>query len=335
VSATDDEFEGTPVPEQRAATALAPARNEFARGAALFDTGAYWEAHEAWEGPWRRERRAWQQGLIQVAAAFHKLFAKKDVEAARRILSRAVTKLDADADGDVRAPSAAFVAAVQRCLESLGRCAEAEAFDRALVPRLVRASRRFVVVGRTATASSDFSLDDLPSTSGRLDVLVRCLRAGLLVSHGVRRDTVVYLLLLGGPKAPRALRADGATARFLRPDERSLATLVRKSLAASSAGAGFVTVRPGIAVATGGLDVVLADLGAMRAYVLDERGLDFRSETLRSRDDVFFVGDHLGFDESTRALLLEAGARSVSVGPIGLHAEDAVTVLSNELDRGA
>src|SRR5262249_50737940 len=72
--------------------------DEFARGAMLFDTGAYWEAHEAWEGPWRRERRAWQQGLIQVAAAFHKLFAKKDVEAARRILSRAVTKLDAEAD---------------------------------------------------------------------------------------------------------------------------------------------------------------------------------------------------------------------------------------------
>jgi len=309
--------------------------DELARGAALFDGGAYWEAHEAWEGPWRSERRAWQQGLIQVAAAFHKLFANKDVEAARRILSRAVAKLDADAGDDPRAPSAAFVAAVKRCRESLDRCADAQAFDRALVPRLARASRRFVIVGRTATASGDFSLDDLPSTSGRLDVLVRCLRAALLVSHGVRRDTVVYLVLLGGPKAPRVLRVDGATARFLRPDERSLATLVRKSLAAYSGGEGFVTVRPGIAVATGGLDVVLADLGAMRAYLLDEGGRDVRGETLGSRDDVFFVGDHLGFDESTRARLAEAGARPVSVGPVSLHADDAVTVLSNELDRGA
>src|SRR5581483_10431083 len=103
-------------------------------------------------------------------------------------------------------------------------------------------------------------------TSGRLDVLLRCVRAALLVSHGVRQDTVVYLVLLGG--APRTLRFDGATARFVRPDEGSMATLVQKSLAAADAagacrGAGFAIVRPreGIAVAAGGLGAVVADAG--------------------------------------------------------------------------
>ena len=81
--------------------------------------------------------------------------------------------------------------------------------------------RRFVVIGQTATASGDFSLEDLPSTSGRLDVLLRCVRAALLVSHGLRRDTVVYLVLLGGPLAPRTVRVDGAIATYVRPDERS------------------------------------------------------------------------------------------------------------------
>src|SRR4051812_44596086 len=112
--------------------------------------------------------------------------------------------------------------------------------------------RRFVVIGQRASASPDFSLLDLPSSSGRLDVLLRCLRAALLVSHGLRRDTVVYLVLLGGPRAPRALRVDGASARFLRPDERSLAILVQRSLAAEVEGPGFVPVKPGIAVADGG-----------------------------------------------------------------------------------
>ena len=60
-----------------------------------------------------------------------------------------------------------------------------------------------MVVGQRARASSDFLLVDIPSTSGRLDVLLRCLRAALLVSHGVRRDTVVYLCLLGTPERPR------------------------------------------------------------------------------------------------------------------------------------
>ena len=59
--------------------------------------------------------------------------------------------------------------------------------------------RRFVIVGQQATSSPHFSLLDLPSTSGRLDVLLRCLRAALLVSHGLRRDAVAYLVLLGDP----------------------------------------------------------------------------------------------------------------------------------------
>ncbi|MEO5728597.1 MAG: tRNA (pseudouridine(54)-N(1))-methyltransferase TrmY, partial [Byssovorax sp.] len=43
--------------------------------------------------------------------------------------------------------------------------------------------RRFIVIGQRATASPDFSLINLPASSGRLDVLLRCLRAALLFSH--------------------------------------------------------------------------------------------------------------------------------------------------------
>src|SRR5436189_6123979 len=87
--------------------------------------------------------------------------------------------------------------------------------------------RRFVVVGQTASASGEFSTEDLPSSGGRIDVLLRCVRAALLVSHGVRRDVIVYLVLGGGPSAPRVLRFSGCDAQFLRPDERSLALLVK------------------------------------------------------------------------------------------------------------
>ncbi len=53
----------------------------FARGARLFDAGRFFEAHEAWEERWRvatdRAERDLLQGLIQVAAAFHKLVEMK------------------------------------------------------------------------------------------------------------------------------------------------------------------------------------------------------------------------------------------------------------------
>jgi tRNA (pseudouridine54-N1)-methyltransferase len=194
--------------------------------------------------------------------------------------------------------------------------------------------RRFVVIGQKAFMSNEVRLDDLPGTSGRLDVLVRCTRAALLVSHGVRRDVVVYLVLLG--EGPRVLRIDGASAKFLRPDERSLATLFKKALAVetTAAAVGFVEARPGISIARGGLDVVLADTGSSRLFILEETATDAREiGDVVAPDVTFFVGDHLGFDPGVRKQLQDAGARAVSIGPLSVHSEDAIAVLSNELDR--
>lgn len=192
--------------------------------------------------------------------------------------------------------------------------------------------RRFVIVGRTAKASADFSLDDLPSSSGRLDVLLRCVRAALLTSHGLRSDVLVYLVL-GGSESPRVVRLGGAGLQFVRPDERSLALLVRKALERHAGGAGFVEQKPGLSVADGGLERVLADLGGACAYVLEEGAPDVRASSLGGDDLAFFIGDHLGFDETVRSELARLGALPVSVGPLSLHSDDVVTIVSNELDR--
>lgn len=194
---------------------------------------------------------------------------------------------------------------------------------------------RFVVIGQKATAADDFLLDDLPGTSGRLDVLLRCLRAALLFSHGLRRDVIVYLVLCGGPLAPRVMRVDGGAARFIRPDERSLANLAKKLFARRTDGPrGFTEMRGGIAIASGGLEEVLEDLGANTPYVLEEGAPDLRDAVDVGRADAaFFVGDHLGFDASTRDRLARLGARPVGVGPISVHADDAITIVTNEIDR--
>ncbi|RYG64580.1 hypothetical protein EON77_19550, partial [bacterium] len=155
--------------------------------------------------------------------------------------------------------------------------ADARALARCYIaPRM----RCFVVIGQKATASADFSLSDIPGTSGRLDVLLRCIRAALLLSHELRRDTVVYLVLQGGPRAPRTVRIDGRAVRFVRPDERCLASMVQKALLHTQGGPGFVASRDGLAVAEGGLEVVLPELLGADAYVLDERGDDVRDGAL-------------------------------------------------------
>jgi tRNA (pseudouridine54-N1)-methyltransferase len=193
--------------------------------------------------------------------------------------------------------------------------------------------RRFVVLGQRARAQPDFSLSDIPSTSGRLDVLLRCLRAGLLVSHGVRRDTIVYLCLLGDPERPRIVRFDGPAAKYMRPDERSLATVVRKALSTAPDGGNFTRVRDGIAIADGGLPRLWAELEGSHCVLLEESAPDLRACALPSGDLTFVIGDHLGWPEGAREALLANGAQAVSVGPVSLHAEDVVTLIANELDR--
>ncbi len=190
-------------------------------------------------------------------------------------------------------------------------------------------TRHLVVVGQTAVASPSFLLDDLPGTSGRLDVLARALRAALLVSHGVRRDVVLDLVLCGGSDAPRTIRVDGAAVKFLRPDERAAAVLLQKLLR-MPAGARLGEVRPGISMARAGLPTALA--GASDVVTLDPRGADLRHLSIAD-DTIFVLGDHLGLGGDTRAELARRGARSTSVGPVCVHTEDAITLLHGELDR--
>ncbi len=193
--------------------------------------------------------------------------------------------------------------------------------------------RSFVLIGQTALASGDFSIENLPSSSGRLDVLLRCLRAALLISNGLRRDVRVYLILRGGPAAPRVLRVSGETAKFLRPDERSLAILLQKSLALPSGHEGFTEVRPGLALCSGDLDVVLSDLGEAPRFVLHEAGCDLRAHAFAGSAATFFIGDQLGFDTDTLARLDALGYERLALGPVSLHSDDVVSVVSNELDR--
>jgi tRNA (pseudouridine54-N1)-methyltransferase len=195
--------------------------------------------------------------------------------------------------------------------------------------------RRFVVIGQTADAAGAFSLEDIAGTSGRIDVLVRCVRAALCVSHGLRADVIIELVLLGGPRAPRTLKIESARARFIRPDERSLATLIKKALQVDARGEAYVEVKPGVSVRDAGLTTLLGELdGSEHAYVLEETAPDVREAlVIPVNDVVLFLGDHKGLDETSIAAIHAVGARPVSLGPVSVHADDAVTLAMNELDR--
>ncbi len=185
--------------------------------------------------------------------------------------------------------------------------------------------RTFAVVGHLAPTWDRFSLDDLPGAAGRMDLLCRCVHAALSLSHGIRRDAEIHLLLQGPPDPPKDVLIRGETVRSLSPDERSTAALIRKALALP-VGEAFRESGPGVLVRRGGPGGLIA--GGEFA-VLSEDGGD-----VRSRRDIppgFILSDHLDFTEAEEELL--AGLPRISVGPRVLQADHAIAVLQNEMDR--
>lgn len=185
--------------------------------------------------------------------------------------------------------------------------------------------KRICVLGHHAPSSGDFSLNDLAGGAGRLDILCRCISSALFLSHGIRRDVDVFLVLLGPPRPPVTLRFSGSEIRSLNPDERSAASLIRKALAIPR-GDVFRESGPGVAVRKGGLAELLAE---HPFAVLHEGGADLRKADVLPENVI--LSDHLNFTGEEENLL--SGCPAYSVGPLSLHANAAITLLLNEHDR--
>lgn len=192
--------------------------------------------------------------------------------------------------------------------------------------------RNFVIIGNKATTTPTFSLEDIPGTSGRLDILCRSVTAAFVLSHGIRKDVCVYLVLLGG-EIPKTVRLDGETLRHLNPDERTTAALLKKALAVSAT-PDWALSTSGIFVRTGGLANVLEDLKGSSMLCLREDGAYIRSIAgCDTRGDVAFIlGDHMGIAPEEENVIEQAGVVAVSIGPVSLHADHCIVLLNWMLD---
>ena len=185
--------------------------------------------------------------------------------------------------------------------------------------------KRFAVVGHLAATSGTFSLNDLPGSAGRMDVLCRSVNSSFFLSHDLRRDVECYLVLRGEPGPEKTVLFRGSTVRHLAPDERSAAALIKKALSIPC-GDEFRESTPGVSVRRGGLARLLSEIPFA---VLDEDGEDVRS--VPALPEAYLLSDHHNFTPEEEELI--EGRERYSVGPRSLHADHTITVLLNEMDR--
>jgi len=190
--------------------------------------------------------------------------------------------------------------------------------------------RSFIIIGHRVKTSSDFNLNDLCGSTGRLDVLLRCINATFFLSGNIRRDTEIYLVLLGEPEPPKTIHLVGSELKYLNPDERSTGALIRNALMKETKN-GEIRSTPGIYVSRQTFEDVLKDLKVQIIY-LREEGDDIRQTDFQD-DAVFVLGDEKDLTEDEEKILKKYNAKTVSLGPEKMHASHCITIVNNEMDR--
>lgn len=111
------------------------------RGAALFDQGRFWDAHEAWEEAWLEEEgevRLFLQGLIQVAAGYHKATVQLQPNGCVKLLRSGLDKLEPLPPRFLGVALGRFLPQVQRTLAEARRWQSGEllTFPNQLIPKI-------------------------------------------------------------------------------------------------------------------------------------------------------------------------------------------------------
>ena len=186
------------------------------------------------------------------------------------------------------------------------------------------AERNFVIIGHRAHTVADWKLDDLCGGAGRLDVLVRCVTASLWKSHGIRKETNVWLILNGPPNAPITVHFSGEKIRYLNPDERSTAALIRNGLIKYKNQNDALETSPGITMERIGLEDVLMKLP--NPVLLSETGKDNIGNSA-----TFILGDDKDPTESEMKIL--NSLEKAKVGETSLLTSACITLIHHFLDE--
>ena len=190
--------------------------------------------------------------------------------------------------------------------------------------------RQFVLIGHDVPTDPDFSLDDLAGGAGRLDALCRSITSAFVLSHGIREDVRVHLVI----QDELTITFDGSELRRLNPDERSTAALVRKALEHRDEAIGALPAEPspGVEVYRRGFEATMDDLEGTVVQLHEEGDSISEVDPAAISDPVFVLSDHHDFSEEEVGVLESVSERRLRLSPERLHADHAVTIVHHYLD---
>ena len=209
--------------------------------------------------------------------------------------------------------------------------------------------RNFIIAGHRASTTPEFSLSDLAGSGGRMDILARAINAAFFLSHDIRRDVEVALILLGPEDPPKNIRLLGNELKYLNPNERSTGGLIRNAIVKHSAIknrtklnkdksdpnslSGELNTSPGIHISATGFSDVLKFYFNKSTLIYLHEDSPYIIDSELSGDLTFIFSDDLDFTKAEEEDIKKYSTHKFSLGPKIYHTDHCVSVVHNILDR--
>tara|TARA_B100000900_G_scaffold68511_1_gene53781 strand:- start:1911 stop:2510 length:600 start_codon:yes stop_codon:yes gene_type:complete len=192
--------------------------------------------------------------------------------------------------------------------------------------------RFFAIIGHRAPSSGKLNLNDL-SGSGRIDVLVRAINSALFISHGIRKDTQIFVHLQGSEGPDRRILFDGSTLSGVRPDERSIAGQIKSIMKLPIPPVGnFQEVTQGIFHSGGDISDTI---NYWKKDGVEINILDLNGKNISEKKSVGKIGiilsDDLPFSMEEEKLF--SSFEKISLGTEWLQGHSCIAITQYELDK--
>lgn len=186
--------------------------------------------------------------------------------------------------------------------------------------------RSFLLKASTAHTAPDFDLRQVASTSGRLDIICRCIQAAFTGPKGVRSEVEFTAILEGPPHPPLALKLTSNQLTSLPTDEVEIATWIFQAMESRA---------NGLTLNRSSFEKAVRELRAPRRqlFYLHEMGKDVGALKEMSLEDVgLMLGDQVGIDPASEKFLDSLGIQRISIGPRSYLSSSCIVFMNSLLD---
>lgn len=187
--------------------------------------------------------------------------------------------------------------------------------------------RHFIYFSNKAQTSGNFRTDDLMK-AGRMDIVCNVIISAISLSHRIREDVHMHLILNGPPNQP--VHIELISSEEIPISKKDVAGLIKRLLYKCNPNK-KTNVFPGGYVEKKSLQQVLKELQGegLTIQVLDPKGESLRLlKDSELKNSAFLIGDHEGLPKKE----LKRYRDKLSVGKPTYFASQTITIIHNEID---